>query len=189
MPASQPPFSSFSFSSVLRTLILQSVPGCRLILHFISRGWAQDSRGEQAILLDVTLTLSLSLSSCEPSILRFGHLLPFLYRPSLFSLIFTRCDPLFLVSSHSDREREREREGLQMAAISACIDSWNWEDLLVSGLVPSIGNQTLPSLFRCSSTSPIPFLRFFLLYTHPPRCRKRGFSPLCSVFFRSNARG
>lgn len=55
-----------------------------------------------------------------------------------------------------------------MAAISACIDSWNWEDLLVSGLVPSIGNQTLPSLFRRSSTSPIPFLRFFLLDTHPP---------------------
>ena len=54
-----------------------------------------------------------------------------------------------------------------MAAISACIDSWNWEDLLVSGLVPSIGNQTLPSLFRRSSTSPIPFLRFFLLDTHP----------------------
>lgn len=39
-----------------------------------------------------------------------------------------------------------------MAAISACIDSWNWEDLLVSGAVPasspvpSTGNQTLPSL-------------------------------------------
>ena len=46
-----------------------------------------------------------------------------------------------------------------MAAISACIDSWNWEDLLVSGPVPSsspvpsVGNQTLPSLFRCSSLS------------------------------------
>lgn len=187
MPASQPPFSSFSFSSVLRTLILQSVPGCRLILHFISRGWAQDSRGEQAILLDVTLTLSLSLSvrALDPSFWS----PPPLPLPTLSLLLDFHSVTLSFSFPLIRTEREREREGLQMAAISACIDSWNWEDLLVSGLVPSIGNQTLPSLFRCSSTSPIPFLRFFLLYTHPPRCRKRGFSPLCSVFFRSNARG
>lgn len=37
-----------------------------------------------------------------------------------------------LDSSSSPRLFRSDGKGLQMAAISACIDSWNWEDLLVS---------------------------------------------------------
>lgn len=104
---------------------------CRPILHFIPRGWP-GPRGEQAILLDVTLTLSSLRAS--PSILRLATSFPPFPSPSppplATPLISTR--PPFLVCSHSDRK------GLQMAAISACIDSWNWEDLLVSGNCPDL---------------------------------------------------
>lgn len=66
-----------------------------------------------------------------------------------------------------------------MAAISACIDSWNWEDLLVSGPVPfsspvpSIGNQTLPSLFRSTSRPRLPFSLSSSPRFRPPSCHKR----------------
>lgn len=49
-------------------------------------------------------------------------------RMILLDVTFPPCETLDLLLHpfHSDRK------GLQMAAISACIDSWNWEDLLVS---------------------------------------------------------
>lgn len=54
-------------------------------------------------------------------------------RTILLDVTFPPCETLDL-SPHPFRS---DRKGLQMAAISACIDSWNWEDLLVSGVVSS----------------------------------------------------
>lgn len=46
------------------------------------------------------------------------------------STLFLPCKTLD--PSSSPRLFRSDGKGLQMAAISACIDSWNWEDLLVS---------------------------------------------------------
>lgn len=49
-------------------------------------------------------------------------------RTILLDVTFPPCKTLDL----SPHPFHSDRKGLQMAAISACIDSWNWEDLLVS---------------------------------------------------------
>lgn len=46
------------------------------------------------------------------------------------STLFLPCETLD--PSSSPRLFRSDGKGLQMAAISACIDSWNWEDFLVS---------------------------------------------------------
>ena len=163
------------------TLILQSVPAAdRYCILFHEGG---SGLGEWAGNFIGCDTNALSLL-CKPSILRLvTSPSTNLFSRSFFPLILARC--LSLVCSHSDRK------GLQMAAISACIDSWNWEDLLVSGPVPfsspvpSIGNQTLPSLFRSTSRPRLPFSlssspRFHLLVsqTASRHSSRASFAPL-----------
>lgn len=96
------------------TLILQSVSVAGRYCILFLSRVGSPRGAPRTILLDVTSTL--------------GLFLPLQDLRRSFVLVF----------------RARMEKGLQMAAISACIDSWNWEDLLVPGgyIIPSFSITT-----------------------------------------------